>query len=169
MKRIRWFLVSNFLTDFNCQSATMAGGTDISFHVVSWLGTEHRKIASQLIFVWFVCSLSCEELEDMPQVFETTDGVYDKERKLGGLKLITGQFWALLVKRFHHARRNRKGYISQVQKNRKSKQINKIMIVRVFFYKPGLGKSLLDLWIQNFSYFVRNFHISECTHSLESS
>lgn len=69
----------------------------------------------------------------MPQVFESTDGVYDKERKLGGLKLITGQFWALLVKRFHHARRNRKGYISQVQKNRKSKQINKIMIVRVFF------------------------------------
>ena len=34
----------------------------------------------------------------MPQVFETTDGVYDKERKLGGLKLVTGQFWALLVK-----------------------------------------------------------------------
>ena len=111
-------------------------------------------------------SLSCEELEDMPQVFESTDGVYDKERKLGGLKLITGQFWALLVKRFHHARRNRKGYISQVQKNRKSKQINEVMIVRVFFYKPVLDKILLDLWIQNFSYFVRNFYISECLWNL---
>ena len=76
----------------------------------------------------------------MPQVFESTDGVYDKERKLGGLKLITGQFWALLVKRFHHARRNRKGYISQVQKKSK-KQTNK----------------------QNN---VRNFHISECLWNL---
>lgn len=112
--------VLKFSTDFNCKSATMAGRTKLPFHVVSWLGMEHNNIALQLIFYCFVSSLSCEELEDMPQVFESTDGVYDKERKLGGLKLITGQFWALLVKRFHHARRNRKGYISQVQKIEKA-------------------------------------------------
>ena len=53
IERMRWFLVSNFLTDFNCQSATMAGGTDLSFHVVSWLGTEHRNIPLQLIVVLF--------------------------------------------------------------------------------------------------------------------
>ena len=86
----------------------------------------------------------------MPQVFETTDGVYDKERKLGGLKLITGQFWALLVKRFHHARRNRKGYISQVQKNGKSKQTDKQINGSASFFvfcfcKPVLARSLVDL------------------------
>ena len=86
----------------------------------------------------------------MPQVFESPDGVYDKERKLGGLKLITGQFWALLVKRFHHARRNRKGYISQVQKNGKSKQTNKQINGSASFFvfcfcKPVLARSLVDL------------------------
>ena len=51
----------------------------------------------------------------MPLVFDSTDGSYEAVgNKLGGLKLIKTQFLALLVKRFHHARRNRKGFISQV-------------------------------------------------------
>jgi len=59
--------------------------------------------------------LSDQELGEMSPVFESTDGSYDKDRKLGGLALIKGQFWALLVKRFHSARRNRKGFLSQVR------------------------------------------------------
>lgn len=56
-----------------------------------------------------------EEMTEMPPVFESTDGSYEAVgNKLGGLKLIKTQFLALLVKRFHHARRNRKGFISQI-------------------------------------------------------
>ena len=56
-----------------------------------------------------------QELEEMPVVFESTDGGYDNDSKLEGIKLLKGQFWALLVKRFHHLRRNRKAFLSQVE------------------------------------------------------
>ncbi len=55
-----------------------------------------------------------EELADVSAVFESTDGGYDNDSKLGGIRLLKGQFWALLVKRFHHLRRNRKAFLSQV-------------------------------------------------------
>ena len=65
----------------------------------------------------YYITLSClyQDSEEITQVFESTDGGYDKDRKLGGLKLIKAQFLALLVKRFHHTRRNRKGFLSQVK------------------------------------------------------
>jgi len=56
-----------------------------------------------------------QELEDIPSTaFESADGGYDADKKLEGFKLLKGQFWALIVKRFHHLRRNRKAFISQV-------------------------------------------------------
>ncbi|KAL9951119.1 hypothetical protein ACROYT_G043723 [Oculina patagonica] len=55
-----------------------------------------------------------EELADVSAVFESTDGGYDNDSKLGGIRLLKGQFWALLVKRFHHLRRNRKAFLSQI-------------------------------------------------------
>lgn len=56
-----------------------------------------------------------EEITEVPPVFESTDGRYEAvDKKLSGLKLLRTQFWALLVKRFHHARRNRKGFLSQI-------------------------------------------------------
>ena len=56
-----------------------------------------------------------EEITEVPPVFESTDGRYEAvDKRLSGLKLLRTQFWALLVKRFHHARRNRKGFLSQV-------------------------------------------------------
>ena len=48
-------------------------------------------------------------------MLDALDGVYDGEKRLTGVKLLKGQFWALLVKRFHHTRRNRKGFVSQVE------------------------------------------------------
>ncbi|KAJ7386395.1 ATP-binding cassette sub- A member 1 [Desmophyllum pertusum] len=42
--------------------------------------------------------------------------VTTQTEKLEGAKLLKGQFWALLVKRFHHARRNRKEFLSQLTK-----------------------------------------------------
>ena len=60
-----------------------------------------------------------QELEDIsPPVFESTDGGYDADKQLEGIKLLKGQFWALIVKRFHHLRRNRKAFISQVERSR---------------------------------------------------
>jgi len=60
--------------------------------------------------------LEDQELEDIPPpVFESTDGGYDVDKQLEGLKLLKGQFWALIVKRFHHLRRNRKAFLSQVK------------------------------------------------------
>ncbi|XP_027045418.1 ATP-binding cassette sub-family A member 1-like isoform X2 [Pocillopora damicornis] len=52
--------------------------------------------------------------DDTPSVLDALDGVYDGEKRLTGVKLLKGQFWALLVKRFHHTRRNRKGFVSQI-------------------------------------------------------
>ena len=39
---------------------------------------------------------------------------FDVDRKLSGLHLLQQQFWALLVKRFNHTRRNRKAFVSQI-------------------------------------------------------
>ena len=74
------------------------------------------KGAKEFILSYYI-TLSCfyQDSEQIPSVFESTDGGFDKDRKLGGLKLIKAQFLALLVKRFHHARRNRKGFLSQVK------------------------------------------------------
>lgn len=66
--------------------------------------------------IYMVSFLVDQELEDIASpIFENTDGGYDSDKKLEGIKLLKGQFWALIVKRFHHLRRNRKAFISQVE------------------------------------------------------
>ena len=51
-----------------------------------------------------------EESDESDDVF----GVPRIQKKDTGLALIKKQFFALLKKRFHHAKRNRKGFISQI-------------------------------------------------------
>ena len=43
------------------------------------------------------------------------DSLYDTDTRISGFTMLLRQFWALFVKRFHHTRRNRKAFVSQVK------------------------------------------------------
>ncbi|XP_033117050.1 phospholipid-transporting ATPase ABCA1-like isoform X2 [Anneissia japonica] len=44
----------------------------------------------------------------------TQENILGEERRVKGINLIRRQFWALFIKRFHHARRSKKGVFAQV-------------------------------------------------------
>ena len=61
-----------------------------------------------------------EDAEDVVDDGETHrygggDSLYDTDTRLSGFALLRKQFWALFIKRFHHTRRNRKAFLSQVK------------------------------------------------------
>ena len=58
--------------------------------------------------------ISDKEMDDPTDTVDGQEGSFDIDRKSTGLRLLLRQFWALIVKRFHHSRRNRKGFLSQI-------------------------------------------------------